>query len=267
MKTQIKKIGVIALFSALAAVKAASPNAQQMTQMTQTAPAIFALPTEPVPANGNAAGEINEFWAADKKQMPPPGAVLFMGSSSVKNWHTLAQDFPEIPVINRGFGGSLIQDSTQYLDRIAFPYAPKMIVMFAGTNDLAYGNKSPQQVLQDYTTFVAKVHEKLPNARLIYFSISPTVQRWNLEGKILETNYLIEKFTFENNSPTEKLTFINTHSQLLTPDGLPPAALFQTDGLHLNAEGYKVFVGIVKPRILALATLEGVERLDAPQAQ
>lgn len=220
------------------------------------------LPAEPVPANEGSAREINEFWEADKKQMPPTGAVLFMGSSSIKLWDSLAKDFSEIPVINRGFGGSLIQDSTHYADRIAVPYKPKIIVMAAGTNDLAYGGKKPQDVLQEFKDFVAKIHTVLPDTRIVYVSINPTVSRWNQEGEILDANHLIEKFIFENNSPTQKLDFINSHAVILTPDGQPQPQLLRDDKLHFNAEGYKVWLSILKPRIMALADMDGVQRLD-----
>ena len=223
-----------------------------------------AAPTIPVPADAPEASEINAFQAADQKQMPPTGAVLFLGSSSIRFWTTLARDFPEIPVINRGFGGSLIQESTRYADRIVIPYKPKMIVFCAGTNDLAYGGKNPEQVFQDYKDFVAKIHEALPDTRIIYLSINPTVARWKLESEILETNHLIEDFAITHNSKAEKLNFINTHPQLLTPDGQPQPSLLRTDGLHFNTEGYQVWTAIVKPRILALAAIDGVQRLDAP---
>src|SRR5579883_2356521 len=78
---------------------------------------------------GPFADEIAAFEAQDKKNFPAPGGVLFVGSSSIRLWTTLAQDFPELPVINRGFGGSQIADSIRYADRIVFPYRPKMIVM------------------------------------------------------------------------------------------------------------------------------------------
>ncbi|BDI30391.1 hypothetical protein CCAX7_24420 [Capsulimonas corticalis] len=221
----------------------------------------------PIPANEGSAPEINAFLTADQKQMPPSGAVLFLGSSSIRLWTTLAQDFPEIPVINRGFGGSLIQDSTHYADRIAIPYKPKMIVFFAGTNDLAYGGKNPQQVLQDYKDFVAKIHAALPDTRIVYLSINPTVARWKQEADILETNHLIEEFTLATGSKTEKLNFINSHSQILTPDGQPQPSLLRSDGLHFNTEGYKVWTSIIKPRILALADMEGVQRLPASKPQ
>ena len=218
-----------------------------------------------LPSNAPAAQEINAFGDADKKQMPPQGAVLFMGSSSIRIWDTLAKDFAEIPVINRGFGGSFISESTLYADRIAIPYQPKIIVLAAGTNDLAYGNKKPAQVFQDFKDFVAKIHAALPDTRIVYISVNPTVQRWNQESAILETNYLIEKWIFENNSPTQKLNFINSHAQILTADGQPQPKLLQADGLHFNAEGYKVWASIVKPRVMALAALDGVARLDAPK--
>ncbi|MBV9851354.1 MAG: hypothetical protein JO250_16925 [Armatimonadetes bacterium] len=220
----------------------------------------------PLPANAPYASEINAFQEADKKRMPPTGAVLFMGSSSIRMWTTLAQDFPEIPVINRGFGGSFIHDSTRYADRIAIPYKPKIIVLCAGTNDLAYGNETPQQVFQDYKDFVAKIHAALPETRIVYLAINPTVARWKQEPKNLEVNFLIERFSVETNSQAEKLSFIDPHSQLLTADDQPQLRLLRADGLHFNSEGYKVWAAIVKPRIMALAAIDGVERLDAPKA-
>lgn len=219
----------------------------------------------PLPASADAAPEMNAFLKADQKQMPPAGAVLFMGSSSIRMWDT-AHDFPELPVINRGFGGSQIFESTLYADRIAVPYKPKIIVFCAGTNDLAYGNKTPPQVLQEYKDFVAKIHAALPDTRIVYISINPTVSRWKQEAETLESNHLIEEWIFENNSKTQKLNYINSHAVLLTADGRPPADLLRDDKLHFNAKGYQAWTAIVKPRVLALAALDGVVRLDTPAA-
>lgn len=216
-----------------------------------------------LPANAASAPEINAFLKADQKQMPPARAVLFMGSSSIRMWDT-AQDFPEIPTINRGFGGSQIFENTLYVDRIAVPYKPKIIVFCAGTNDLAYGSKTPQQVFGEYKDFVAKVHAALPDTRIVYISINPTVAHWNLEAQTLEANHLIEEWTFANTSPAQKLNFIDSHAVLLTADDQPPADLLRDDHLHFNAKGYAAWTAIVKPRVLALAALDGVKRLDAP---
>lgn len=238
-------------------------SAPESTVFAQTAVTNIA----PLPADKPAASEINAFLQADRNRMPPVGAVLFMGSSSIRLWDSLARDFAEIPVINRGFGGSQIFESTMYADRIAFPYQPKIIVMAAGTNDLAYGNKNAQQVFEEFKDFAAKIHAGLPDTRVVYISINPTVSRWSKEAETLEANHLIEKWIFENNSKTQKLNFINSHAVLLTADGQPPANLLREDMLHFNAEGYKAWTAIVKPRVMALAAIDGVRRLDAPVGQ
>jgi lysophospholipase L1-like esterase len=202
-------------------------------------------------ANAPFAAEIAAFETADKKQFPAPGGVLFIGSSSIRFWTTLAQDFPELPVLNRGFGGSQIADSVYYADRIVFPYQPKMIVMYAGTNDLNAG-KSPAQVLKDFQAFEEEVHRRLPDIRIIYISINPSIARWNQEDKALETNRLIRKFIRDSASRTRKLSFVDSHKRLLSAEGKPRAEILRPDGLHLNAEGYKEWTSIVKPQILAL---------------
>jgi lysophospholipase L1-like esterase len=203
--------------------------------------------------------EIAAFKVADAKQMPPAGAVEFIGSSSIRMWTTLAQDFPEIPVFNRGFGGSLIQDSTQFADQIVIPYNPKIVVLYAGTNDLDYGNKTPEQVFADYVAFVTKVHAALPNTRIVFISINPTTSRWKEESAQLKANYLIENYALINNSPTEKLSYIESHTRVMGLDGRPQAKLLRSDGQHFNADGYKLWKSIVKPWILAYAKEDGVQ--------
>ena len=42
---------------------------------------------------------------------PAPGGIVFAGSSSFTLWTTLADDLAPLPVINRGFGGSISRDA------------------------------------------------------------------------------------------------------------------------------------------------------------
>lgn len=197
------------------------------------------------------AAEIAAFEASDKQTPPAGDAALFIGSSSIRLWKTLAEDFPELPVINRGFGGSQIADSVRYADRIVFPYKPKMIVMYAGGNDLNAG-KTPEQVLKDFQEFVGKVRNVLPTTRIVYISINPSVARWKQEANVLEANRLIRKWIEKRESRPLKLSFIDSHSQLLSAKREPQPELLQKDGLHLNAKGYEKWTAIVKPRLLAL---------------
>jgi hypothetical protein len=92
---------------------------------------------------------ISAYEQADRTNPPPRNALLFIGSSTIVRWKSLAQDFPDQKVINRGFGGSEIGDSTHFADRIVFPYQPRKIFLRAGGNDL-FAGKSVPEVFSDY---------------------------------------------------------------------------------------------------------------------
>jgi len=196
--------------------------------------------------------EIAAFEAADRKNPPPSGAVLFVGSSSIRLWKTLAQDFPELSVINRGFGGSIIADSVRYARRIIIPHKPRMIVLYAGGNDIARG-LSPAQVLKDFQSFVAEIHAALPQTRVVYVSINPSVARWSQEERVLAANRLIAEYIRENDGKVAPLSYIDSHSKLLSPEGQPRPEILRTDGLHLNDAGYALWKSVLKPDILRLA--------------
>lgn len=196
--------------------------------------------------------DIEAFEAADKKQMPPQNGVLFLGSSSIRLWKTLTQDFPELTVLNRGFGGSQISDSLRYFDRIVMPYKPKMIVFYGGTNDIA-AKKTPEQVAADFRQLASLVRIFLPETRLAFISANPSVMRWAMDDKMRELNRLVKAFVDENDGKNGKLSFFDTHDKLLSADGKPRPEILQKDGLHLNEEGYKLWLSILKPQILELA--------------
>lgn len=190
--------------------------------------------------------EIKAFEAADRKQPPPRDAVLFIGSSTIRIWKSLPKDFPELTVINRGFGGSQIDDSTRYADRIAIPYHPSRIVMYAGDNDLAAG-KSPDQVLEEFQAFVAKIRLALPDEPITFISIKPSIARWKIIDKIKKANSLIKQYA----EGEKNIDFVDIFPALLGSDGKPQPELFRADGLHMSAKGYAIVVSILKPRLLA----------------
>src|SRR5512136_3175724 len=72
---------------------------------------------------------IRKFEARDRIQPPPADVIVFTGSSSITFWSTLEQDMAPLPVINRGFGGSRIDDVVYYADRIVIPYHPRAVVL------------------------------------------------------------------------------------------------------------------------------------------
>ena len=195
--------------------------------------------------------EIAAYEAADRQSPPPSGAVLFIGSSSIRLWKTLAKDFPELTVINRGFGGSIIRESTAYAPRIVFPYKPKTIVMYAGGNDI-HGGITPEQVCKDFQAFVTTVHSALPDTRIIYISINPSTSRWADEPRDLEANRLISDYVRANDGKVAKLSYLDSHSKLLSTDGKARPEILRPDGLHLNTDGYALWTQVLKPQLLAI---------------
>ena len=137
--------------------------------------------------------EIETHEAADRRNPPPQGAILFTGASGIRRWGTLAGDFPGLTVINRGFGGSTVADSVHFAERIVIPYRPKTIVLQAGGNDIN-GGKSPEEVLADLKTFVAKVRAKLPEVRIVYLGMGPSPARWAQREQQQKGNELIREF-------------------------------------------------------------------------
>jgi lysophospholipase L1-like esterase len=207
--------------------------------------------TQAAPAAPRFEKEIIAYEEQDRKSPPPQGGVLFIGSSSIRLWTTVARDFPELTVLNRGFGGSVIKDSTFYVPRIVLPYRPKTIVMYAGGNDL-HGGTTPQQVRKDFEAFVAAVHSALPSTRIVYISINPSVSRWSEEDRVVEANRLIAEYVREQSQKAVRLSFLDSHARLLSQDGKPRPELLRADGLHLNADGYTAWVSILKPDLLEI---------------
>src|SRR4026207_285906 len=76
--------------------------------------------------------EIQVFKAADKQNPPPKDAIVFVGSSSFAMWTDVQDYFPGYKIINRGFGGSGLNDAIEYEDDIITPYHPKQVVIYSG---------------------------------------------------------------------------------------------------------------------------------------
>lgn len=187
--------------------------------------------------------KIRQFELMDKRQMPPADGILFVGSSSIVGWK-VEESFPGLPVINRGFGGSQIADSVHFADRIILPYRPRVIVLYAGDNDVAAG-KSPRQVFDDYRQFVNTVRDALPQARIVFIAIKPSIRRWHLVDRMREANRLIRAAAEKD----DRLAYVDVDAPMIGDDGKPRAELFKPDGLHLNSDGYKLWSALLLPHL------------------
>ena len=195
--------------------------------------------TENVTPRYRFADEIEAFEARDAEAMPKLGGVVLVGSSSIRLWNNAEQDLAPLPVVRRGFGGARIDDVLYYTDRIVLPYAPSMILFFAGTNDLA-GNEddlAPEVIRDRYRAFTERVHAQLPDTDIFHISITPSKAREAQLPQVKATNDLIEAYSAGN----PRLHFFDLEDAFLNADGTVNGEYFVEDGLHLNRKGYRVW--------------------------
>ena len=204
----------------------------------------IALMTVSVPAQSPAeqwAKALADFDAADRAAPPPVGEVLFLGSSTIVNWDT-ARSFPGIKTVNRGVWSSSLYDAVQRIDRLVIPYAPRVIVLYAGDNDINAGSLS-EQVAVEFERFAFGVWSRLPQTRIVFIGLKPSIQRWSQVHRMRATNALVREFCEHD----DRLAFLDVDGVMLGWDEKPRRELFVDDGLHLSAQGYQLWTTLLRP--------------------
>jgi len=181
--------------------------------------------------------EIRAFADEDRASPPPKGALLCVGSSSIRMWHpTIREDLAPATVIPRGFGGSTMLDLLYYANRIVVPYEPRAILVYEGDNDIDEGVSS-EAIRLLFDAFALAVRSALPETRIYLLSIKPSPARWHLWDRMKEANRLLRSACEED----ERLFFIDVAARMLDDKANPRAELFLEDGLHLNEAGYALW--------------------------
>ena len=219
------------LFTAFAL--AACANAAPAGQRQPPVP----IAVESLPADAPFRDEILRFAEMDRETPPPACPVLFVGSSSIRLWKTLAEDMAPLPVLNRGFGGSTIAQSDLYFDRIVTPYRPRAIVFYAGENDLDSGT-APVAAAADFRRFMELKRARLGKTPVFYISAKPSKLRFGQLARQSELNAAIRSMSGRD------LTFIDVVTPMLR-DG-QPQDLYVQDALHMNAAGYAIWRQLVR---------------------
>lgn len=180
----------------------------------------------------------------DREASSPPaqGGILFIGSSNIRKW-PLKTGFPDLALINHGFGGSQTTDCTYFFDKLVTPFHPKLLVFHAGGNDLSAG-RTPEEIAADVEAFIKKAHAELPDTRIIYIGLFPAPVRWQLEDKYHQTTKLLKPMLKK-----EKVTFIDPEKPLLSSAGEIRPEIYESDRLHLNPQGYEIMTKLIAPYI------------------
>ena len=186
---------------------------------------------------------IQAFEEQDRASPPPTGEVVFVGASSIVRWN-VAEFFPDLKVLNRGFGGSEMADTAHFAARTVLPYKPRIVVLYPGENDIARG-VSPEDVAAGFQRFVATVRGALPNTRILVIGLKPTPARWRFNDQMLDTNRRLRAIAARH----QGITYIGVEKAMLGPDKLPRPDLFIEDGQHMTRAGYEIWTEIVRPHL------------------
>lgn len=190
--------------------------------------------------------EIETFKKQDSISPPVSNPILFVGSSSIRMWVDLEKIFEEHSVLNRGFGGSVINDVIFYADDVIFQYKPRQVFLYIGENDLPENNITADIIFSRFKSLYELLRAKLPGISIVYISIKPSPVRAQYFATAKQTNYLISSYL-----KNEKYTnFIDVYSLMLTKQGNPRPELFLEDMLHMNDKGYSIWRKAVKPYLI-----------------
>jgi lysophospholipase L1-like esterase len=191
--------------------------------------------------------EIKAFRRADSIAMPPQNAILLIGSSSFTNWKDVAKYFPEHTIINRGFGGSSLPHMTLYAEDIIFKYNPKQIIIYCGENDLTGG---PSITADTIFNRLKKLHQlirsRYKKVPIAYISMKPSPSREKYLETMQKGNELIKSFMEKQ----KKSSYIDVYHSMLDANGNILTHIFLSDKLHMNAEGYKIWQGVIAPYLV-----------------
>ena len=188
--------------------------------------------------------EIAAIETRESANPPKEGAILFAGSSSIRMWETLTEDFPSKDVINRGFGGSQMSDLVRHFDRIFLPSNPRQVVIFSGGNDLDAG-VSPDQVAGNFAAVCEMLAAALPETKIALIGIAPNPDRWSQRNEQQRLIQLTSDDCVQNGHD-----FIDVWTPMIGEDNLPSRDLYLEDRLHMNAVGYAMWKGIVAPYLI-----------------
>ncbi|WP_296701694.1 GDSL-type esterase/lipase family protein [Algoriphagus sp.] len=170
------------------------------------------------------------------------GSVVFTGSSSVRMWKNLQNQFPDIPIINTGFGGSTAKDLSAQLFPLVLRLEPSTVFIYEGDNDVN-GGETAAEIMTTLDEIVSRIQKQLPNTTVNLIAAKPSPSRWELKTSYLVLNDLMRQYCTAN----ENVNFVNVWDIMLDKTGVPRSDIFIEDNLHMNEKGYALWKEVFTP--------------------
>jgi lysophospholipase L1-like esterase len=182
----------------------------------------------------------------DKMYKPPVHPILFVGSSSIRKWDNLQLDFGKYHVLNRGVGGTVINDIVFYLNDLVFAYEPRQIVLYVGENDVVNEANTADTILNRTIRLYTLIRAKMPEVPVVYIAMKPSPSREKFVQKVIDANSKIKAYLAKE----KNTAFVDVFPLMLAKNGKMRPELFVNDMLHMKPEGYAIWKKAVKPYLL-----------------
>ncbi|MEZ8121033.1 GDSL-type esterase/lipase family protein [Vibrio splendidus] len=170
----------------------------------------------------------------------PAKATNVMVGDSITHAGQWRAIFPNYSIVNRGIGWDKTTDVLNRLDTV-FSANPKRVFLMMGVNDFNLANRNVADVFETYQQIIDSIHNR--KIDVVIQSTLECSSCGETTDKIRQLNVMLEQYANDNH-----MKFIDINSSLSDDGGLKPS--FQQDGVHPNAEGYKVWSSILKPYLM-----------------
>ncbi|MDF2157332.1 GDSL-type esterase/lipase family protein [Algoriphagus sp. CAU 1675] len=188
--------------------------------------------------------EVNQLTAQIDKKGWSKGSIVFTGSSSIRMWKNIQEEFADVPIINTGFGGSQASDLLTHLESLVNRYDPQAVFIYEGDNDINAG-KSTEEIIHDLDQILHKLNEHKEGISIYFIGAKPSPSRWNLKDSYEQFNKALESYA----EGMINSQYIDVWSPMLDPTGNPRPELFLEDMLHMKPEGYEIWKKQLDPHI------------------
>ena len=168
--------------------------------------------------------------------------AVFTGSSSVRLWASLSEDFPELTILNTGFGGSTYAELFHYRHELIGQYTPDKVIIYEGDNDVT-GSDTVDEIFDKAQELYSYLAQELPETKVFILAAKPSPLRWNLKPLYDALNTHFADFALEN----DQFTYINIWNPMLGKNGKPLPSIFLPDSLHMNKAGYLIWKQTIAP--------------------
>ena len=173
--------------------------------------------------------------------------IMLAGSSSMEFWQTSKEDLDPIVSYNHGIGGTTVEQwTTKLFERLVLPYAPKCVTYYVGVNNIINGNDNGTVCGNKVLALMDKTHQYLPNTKVFYVLINKLPGYANKTSDFETCNNMVINYA----NTKDWVDVIDAGAPLLKPNGLPNAAYFRTDGLHMSLYGYTLWGNEVKKALI-----------------